>query len=122
MPTRPYGEEDVREGHSLATTRPPRIEQSLAGLVVVGAGALMLGAMGRAVSLVVIALAASYAIWLTRGDWPMDRGVLPVFLCALLVQCLHLSEEIWRGFYRVFPQVFGADPWSERQFVIFNLI
>ena len=122
MTTRRYGEDEVRETLSLATTRPSRTEQTLAGLAVVGAGALMFGAMGRAVVLVVIALGASYAIWLLRGDWPMNRGVLPVYLCALLVQCLHLSEEIWRGFYRVFPPVFGADAWSELQFVVFNLI
>lgn len=122
MTTRRYGDEEVRETLSLAATRPSRTERTLAGFVVVGAGALMLAAMGRPVVPLVIALGASYAIWLTRGDWPMNRGVLPVFLVALLVQCVHLSEEIWRGFYHAFPPVFGADPWSERQFVIFNLI
>ena len=94
----------------------------LTGLVVVGAGALMLATMGRAVTVLVMAVGASYAIWLTRSDWPQSHRILPVFLVAVFVQCAHLGEEIWSGFYRAFPPVFGADPWSERQFIVFNLV
>lgn len=103
-------------------TDSSRTEQALTGLVVIGASALMLAAMGRAVVLLVVALGASYTIWLTRGDWSMSRRILPVFLIAVLVQCVHLTEEIWSEFYRVFPPVMGGEPWSERQFVVFNLV
>ena len=101
---------------------PPRTEQVLTGLAVAGACALMLAMMGRAVVVLVIALAASYAIWLTRADWPRSRGVLPVFLVAVLVQGIHLSEEFLSGFYRAFPPVFGAEPWSARRWMAFNII
>ena len=98
------------------------MEQGLTGLVVIGASALMLAAMGRAVVLLVVALGASYAIWLMRGDWSMTRRVLPVFLVAVLIQCVHLSEEIWSGFFRAFPPMLGGGPWSEPQFVVFNVV
>lgn len=103
-------------------TDSSRTEQALTGLVVVGVGALMLAAMGRAVILLVVALGASYAIWLTRRDWSTSRRSLPVLIIAVLVQCVHLTEEIWSGFYRAFPPVMGGEPWSERQFVVFNVV
>jgi hypothetical protein len=84
--------------------------------------ALMLATMGRAVALLTLALGASYLIWLTRADWQNNRGILPIFLIAIAVQTAHLTEEIWSRFYREFPPVLGAAPWSERQFVIFNLL
>ena len=99
-----------------------RTEQALTGLVVAAAGALMLAMMGRAVVVLVVALGASYAIWVTRSDWAATRHIVPVLLVAVLVQCVHLGEEIWSGFYRRFPPVMGGGPWSERQFVVFNAV
>lgn len=99
-----------------------RIERALTGLAVAGAAALMLATMGRAVGLLVIALGLSYAIWLTRGTWPGSRRIVPVLVAAIIVQCAHLGEELWSGFYRAFPPVMGAGPWSERQFVVFNVV
>jgi hypothetical protein len=101
-------------------TEISRGEQLLAGLTVVGAGALMLAVMGRAVIVLVIALGASYAIWLTRNNWPRTDRILPVFLVAVVVQCVHLSEEMWSEFYRAFPPLMGGEPWSARQFLAFN--
>jgi hypothetical protein len=37
------------------------------------------------------------------------------------MQCGHLIEEYRTAFYRMFPPVLGSDPWSARQFLIFNL-
>jgi hypothetical protein len=82
----------------------------------------MLVTMGRAIVLVAMALGLSYAIWLKRDDWSTSRGVLPVYVAAVFVQCVHLTEEVWTGFYRVFPVVMGGAPWSERQFMIFNFL
>lgn len=104
------------------TNASPRIEDALTGLVVAGAAALMLATMGRAVALLVIALGLSYAIWLTRGAWPESRRMVPVLIAAVIVQCAHLGEELWSGFYRAFPLVMGVGPWSERQFVVFNAV
>jgi Protein of unknown function with HXXEE motif len=41
---------------------------------------------------------------------------------AVFIQCVHLAEEMWSGFYGAFPPVVGGSPWSARQFVIFNVI
>lgn len=102
------------------TTDPSRAEQVLAGLAIAGASVLMLAAMGRPVILLVVALGVSYAIWLPRSSWPLSRRILPVLIVAVLVQCLHLGEELWSGFYRAFPPVMGSEPWSARRFLMFN--
>ena len=81
---------------------PSQTEQLLTGLVVVGAGALMLATMGRAVVVLVLALGISYAIWLTRGDSSVSRRIVPVLLLAVFVQCVHLGEETWSGFIEPF--------------------
>lgn len=78
--------------------------------------------MGRAVVVLVIALGVAYAIWLMRSDWSVSRHIMPVLLVAVFVQCVHLGEETWTGFYRAFPPVMGGEPWSERQFLIFNAV
>jgi hypothetical protein len=94
----------------------------MTGLITSGAAVLMLATMGRAVAFLVVALAVSYALWLVRVERPSTRRLLPMFLVAVLVQCAHLIEEVWSGFYRAFPPLLGSEPWSERQFVIFNLV
>ena len=81
------------------TIERSQAEQVLTGVVVVGAGALMLGTMGRAVVVLVLALGISYVIWLTLGDWSMSRRIVPVLLVALFIQCVHLGEEAWSEFY-----------------------
>jgi len=107
---------------AVRTNESSRTERALTGLVVAGAGALMLVTMGRAVVFLVIALGISYAIWLTHGDWRLSRRFVPVLLLAVFVQGAHLAEEMWSGFYRAFPPVVGDGPWSARQFMIFNVI
>jgi Protein of unknown function with HXXEE motif len=99
-----------------------RIEQGLTGLAVAGAAALMLATMGRPVIALVIALWISYAIWVTRADWSLNSRIVPALLLAVLIQCVHLGEEIQSGFFRAFPPVMGGEPWSARQFVIFNVV
>lgn len=91
------------------------------GVFVVAVCALTLVTMGRAASMLVVALVISYALWLRRSDWPSSKRIVPVYAAAVLVQCAHLIEEYLGGFYRVFPPVFGAEPWSARRFMIFNI-
>ena len=99
-----------------------RFEQGLTGLAVAGAAALMFATMGRAVLALVIALWISYAIWVTRTDWSPSSRIVRALLLALLIQCVHLGEELRSGFFRAFPPVMGGEPWSARQFVIFNVV
>jgi hypothetical protein len=82
----------------------------------------MLATMGRAVAFLVGALGLSYGVWLMRPALPAASRVLPAYVAAVLVQCGHLTEEYHTGFYRMFPPVVGRDPWSARQFLIFNLV
>jgi hypothetical protein len=89
-------------------------------IAVVLASALQLVVMGRAVTPLVIALVVSYILWIGQGVRRPTRGLLAAYAAALIVQCLHLVEEYRTGFYRVFPPVFGAEPWSPGRFLVFN--
>lgn len=96
-------------------------ERTVAGVVVASAAALTLATMGTAASMLVIALAISYALWIRRASWPSGNSVVALYTVAVLIQCAHLAEEYRGGFHRLFPPVFGVDPWSGRRFLLFNL-
>lgn len=83
---------------------------------------IILVTMGRATILLVVTLAVCYAIWARRSEWPPAKSIIGVYAVAVVVQCAHLFEEYRTGFYRVFPPVFGADPWSARRFLVFNFV
>ncbi|HYN81987.1 MAG TPA: HXXEE domain-containing protein [Gemmatimonadaceae bacterium] len=91
-------------------------------LAVAVACVLTLATMGRATIFLVVAMLLCYALWVRRTEWPPGETVLGVYALAVLVQCAHSVEEYLAGFYRVFPPVFGASPWSGRRFLIFNLV
>jgi hypothetical protein len=78
--------------------------------------------MGRATILLVVTLVACYAIWASRSEWPPAKSIIGIYAVAVMVQCAQLFEEYRTGFYRVFPPVFGADPWSARRFLTFNFV
>jgi len=89
----------------------------------VGSGCIIiLVTMGRATILLVVTLAVCYAIWARRSEWPPAKSLIRLYALAVVVQCAHLLEEYYTGFYRVFPPVFGADPWSARRFLVFNFV
>jgi len=94
----------------------------VAGIVVAGAAVLTLVTMGRAAGMLVVAMIASYGVWVARSRWPQGSRILPAYAAAVLIQCAHLVEEYRGDFHRLFPPVFGADPWSGRRFLIFNLV
>jgi uncharacterized protein with HXXEE motif len=99
-----------------------RKDIAVAGAAVAVASVLTLATMGRATIVLVIALLASYGFWITRSEWPPPSRVLIMYTAAVVVQCAHLIEEYQAGFYRVFPGVFGAEPWSKRRFLAFNFV
>ena len=78
--------------------------------------------MGRATILLVVTLAVCYAVWARRPEWPSAKSIIGVYAVSVGVQCAHVFEEYRTGFYRVFPPVFGADPWSTRRFLTFNFV
>ena len=66
-------------------------------------------------------LILAYVVWVT-ARWKNDAAVvLPSYLLAVTVQCLHFTEEYVTGFQNHFPRLFGYD-WSDQRFVTFNML
>jgi Protein of unknown function with HXXEE motif len=66
-------------------------------------------------------LVVCYGVWVA-ARWKNDAAaVLPVYLIAIVVQCLHFTEEYVTGFQHQFPRLFGED-WSDARFVTFNML
>jgi len=77
--------------------------------------------MGPAIIFLSGGLVLAYAVWLTPR-WKNDAAVvLPIYLLAVAVQCLHFAEEYVTGFQHQFPKLFGYD-WSDPRFVMFNML
>ena len=57
-------------------------------------------------------------------EWPLpepDR-FLPIYILGLALQMLHCAEEFAFDFMSRFPALYGGEPFTERVFVLFNLI
>jgi hypothetical protein len=77
--------------------------------------------MGPAIILLSGGLVIAYGVWVT-ARWRNDPiRVLPIYLLAIAVQCLHFTEEFVTGFQHQFPELFGGD-WSDARFVTFNML
>jgi len=77
--------------------------------------------MGPAIIFLSGGLVLAYAVWVT-ARWKSDAAViLPTYLLAVAVQCLHFAEEYATGFQHQFPRLFGYD-WSDPRFVTFNML
>jgi Protein of unknown function with HXXEE motif len=55
-----------------------------------------------------------------QAHWMGRASVLPMYLIAAAVQCLHFTEEYLTGFQRQFPKLMGYE-WSDSRFVAFNM-
>lgn len=76
--------------------------------------------MGIATTLLSVSLVVAYLLWVA-ARWKSDPvAVLPTYLVAIAVQCLHFTEEFATGFQRQFPKLIGQE-WSDAQFVTFNM-
>ena len=77
--------------------------------------------MGRPVIFLSGGLIIAYGIW-AFARWNNDATtVLPVYLLAIAVQCLHFTEEYLTDFQRQFPKLMGGE-WSDAHFVTFNMV
>ena len=115
----------MRRSHPSETasvpSAPVRNRESIAtAAVVVVVDVAMLVTMGRAVALLAVALVLAYVVWLAQSVLE-PRRVLSAYLLALAAQGLHFIEEYRAGFYREFPPLVGAAPWSRSTFLLFNL-
>jgi hypothetical protein len=76
--------------------------------------------MGGAATLLNVGLIIAYVFWVATR-WKNDPAtVLPLYLIAIAVQCLHFTEEFLTGFQHQFPKLLGQD-WSDARFVAFNM-
>ena len=77
--------------------------------------------MGPAIIFLSGGLVLSYGVWIA-ARWNNDAAaVLPIYLLAIAVQCLHFTEEYVTGFQHQFPELFGIH-WSDARFVTFNML
>ncbi|OBK05693.1 hypothetical protein A9W96_14440 [Mycobacterium sp. 1245852.3] len=53
---------------------------------------------------------------------PCSETFVPWFFGALAVQFLHFAEEFVTDFRSFFPRLYGGTPYSERRFVVFNMV
>src|SRR5215470_18025457 len=56
------------------------------------------------------------------GDLVVRQRTARLFLIGLAAQCLHFMEELVTRFQDRFPTLLGLPAWSERFFVVFNLV
>jgi len=77
--------------------------------------------LGRAVILLSAGLSITYLVWAVAPWKNNPERVLPVYMLAIVVQCLHFAEEFVTGFQRQFPRLLGSQ-WDDAHFVTFNLV
>lgn len=77
--------------------------------------------MGPAIILLSGGMVVAYGAWAAAHWRSNGTEVLPVYLVAIAVQCLHFTEEYLAGFQHQFPRLFGDD-WSDARFVTFNML
>jgi Protein of unknown function with HXXEE motif len=101
----------------------PRHRWLIGGIFVLAAIIANVAWMGRAIWGLNVGLIVAYAIWTAREARAeaVSTSVLPTYLLAVALQCLHFTEEYLAGFQRDFPQRLGYQ-WSDQQFVAFNLL
>jgi hypothetical protein len=80
--------------------------------------------MGPAVILLNIGLVAALIAWITTGeDWrDPHRLIAPFFVASIVVQALHFTEEYRGRLYETLPPLFGFDPFTAKQFGMFNIV
>ena len=76
--------------------------------------------LGRAAVLLTVGMLISYFLWMGARWRKEPDEILPYYLLAVVVQCLHFVEEFFTGFHHEFAKLFGY-AWSESAFVVFNL-
>jgi len=99
-----------------------RLSHVITATAVAAAAVMMLAVMGRAVAGLVAALVVSCMIGMRPIAAEQLRRAVPAYLLAVGAQVAHLIEEYHTGFYREFPPVLGAAPWSGEAFLAFNLL
>src|SRR5262245_10074873 len=77
---------------------------------------------GRPASLLGVALGVAYVLWI--GDsWSVgDPGLGITYAIGLVVFLAHATEEYVTGFHLRLPSIMGIPPWTDAQFLTFNVV
>jgi hypothetical protein len=111
-------ESSAAQGRANALSWRDRVAGAVLVLIVLAAQTRW---MGLAIILLSGGLVLVYGVWVA-ARWKSDAArVLPIYLLAIAVQCLHFTEEYVTGFQHQFPRLFGDD-WSDARFVTFNML
>jgi hypothetical protein len=61
-------------------------------------------------------------MYINKTEFPEGEVFLPFFFATLAWQFLHFNEEFRTGFYQLFPQLYGAAPYTVETFVGINMV
>jgi len=97
-------------------------DQRPVALAVALVALLTLFTMGWVSIVLVATMGISYLIWVSRKAWPDPEPIIWPYAFSFAVLGAHVFEEYSSGFYKSFPAVFGAAPWSAQRFLAFNFL
>jgi hypothetical protein len=109
----------MRDGTAFLTNTLTQREKIIGAVFVVVTQAAQFYLLGRASFLLTIGMLLSYFLWIGTRWKNEPEDVLPYYLLAVMVQCVHVAEEFFTGFHHEYMKLFGYQ-WSESAFLIFN--
>jgi len=110
----------VQESMPFPAQPLPQQEKIVGAVFVVVTQAAQFFSLGRATFLLTVSMLISYFLWIGTRWKKEPEEILPYYLLAVTVQCLHFAEEFFTGFHHEFAKLFGYE-WSESEFALFNL-
>jgi hypothetical protein len=110
----------VEENASFPRNTLTQHEKIIGAVLVVVTQAAQFFLLGRATFLLTVGMLISYFLWIGTRWKKEPEDILPYYLLAVTVQCLHFAEEFFTGFHHEFARLFGYE-WSESEFLFFNL-
>jgi hypothetical protein len=107
--------------------RPPptqlsSAERAVGAVFVVAAILFQATLLGRPATLLSVALAVAFVLWI-GGAWSSRDPQLGItYAIGLAIFLAHATEEYLTGFHRRLPAFVGSAPWSDAQFLTFNVV
>jgi hypothetical protein len=106
----------------LHPTQVSSADRTIGAAFVVAAIVFQATLLGRPATLLSVALVIAYILWI-GGAWSSRDPQLGItYAIGVAIFLAHASEEYITGFHRRLPSVAGSPPWSDAQFLIFNIV
>jgi hypothetical protein len=61
-------------------------------------------------------------MYFKKSELPEGGSFFPIYFLTLAWQFIHFNEEFLTGFYDLFPQLYGRNPWNPGFFVSINMV